>query len=74
MTKRTRAFATVATAHWREATCISRYLDLHRVPSVVERSDKPRELDVRVAAKNETRAKRLLAKRRKWDCGPIRHT
>lgn len=67
-------FATVATAHWREATCISRYLDVHGVPSAVERADKPRELIVRVRAKNEGRARRLLAKRRKGDCGPIQHT
>jgi hypothetical protein len=66
-------FVTVATAHWREAICISRYLDVHGVPSAVEHAE-PRTLDVRVRSKNEARARKLLSTRRKGDCGPISYT
>jgi len=74
MAKKIERLVTAATAHWREATCISRFLNVQGALTAVAPSGKPRELDVRVGAKDEKRARRLLSKRRKGDCGLIRRT
>ena len=71
MAKRTHRVVAVGEAHWIEATCMSRFLDTHGVPSAVHPAG-PRRLEVRVGSRNKARAKKLLAKRKKGDCGPIR--
>lgn len=62
---------TVAAEHWIEATCISRYLNLHGVPSAVHPAG-PRRLEVRVGSRQEKKAKKLLSGRKRGNCGVIR--
>lgn len=55
-------------AHWIEAVCISRYLNVNGVPSAVERAG-VRRLRVVVSSKKAARARKLLSTRQKGDCG-----
>jgi hypothetical protein len=65
-------FVAVATERWVEATCMSRYLNVHGVPSAVHPAGSWK-LDVRVGSKLEKKAKKLLSSRKRGDCVQINY-